>query len=77
MNPLIGGRDVGGGCGGRGPNKGPGRIKLVVNMYEDVAYKVDDLPKRGSEGSWVIELETDTPDEVVRTNFGDNLVTGV
>lgn len=37
VDPVMGGEDADGGRGGRGPNMGPGGLKLMADLHEDLA----------------------------------------
>ena len=54
-----------------------GVIKLAADLRDDVVYEIESPPLLSSEGLPVINLEADTPDEIVRAGFGEKLVAGV
>ena len=52
-------------------------VKLAANLYEHVVQKVESPPLLRSEGLPVGSPEADTPDEIVRAGFGEEVVAGV
>ena len=52
-------------------------VKLAADLHEDVAQKGESPPLLRSEGMPVGSPENDTPNEIVRTGFGEELVAGV
>ena len=68
VDTTVGGRDANG-AGWRG-----GVVKLAADLHEDVAQKVESPPLLTSESLPVGSSEADTPDEIVRAGFGEDLV---
>ena len=71
MDTIVRGRDA------RGAGWREGAVKLAADRHEDVAQKIEPPPLRRSEGLPVSSLEADTPDEIMRAGFSEELVAGV
>ena len=51
-------------------------VKLAADIHEDIAQKAESPPLLRSEGLPLGSPEADTPDEVVRAGFGEELCAG-